>query len=137
MSQNKNIAFTENLINALYELFKLEVDEAVDFLKEEGVDIDKLDEDYSTFITKSLGKAEIELGIQDRDKLIDLFTNAVVKMKQMGAEALSKILTPLEIKQLSYTYRNLEKTIDEAEKNVILDDERILRIMEKLNQDEK
>jgi len=137
MAQNKNTAFTENLINSLYELFKLEVDEAIDFLKEEGVDIDELDQEYNIFIKKALGKAEIVLGLQDRNRLITLFTNAVIKMKEMGAETLSTILTPLEIEQLSYTYRNLEKTIDENEKNEILDDERILKIMEKLNQDDK
>lgn len=137
MAQNKNTAFTENLINSLYELFKLEVDEAIDFLKEEGVDIDELDQEYNIFIKKALGKAEIDLGLQDRNRLITLFTNAVIKMKEMGAETLSTILTPLEIEQLSYTYRNLEKTIDENEKNEILDDERILKIMEKLNQDDK
>lgn len=136
MTEKNNIEFIDNLISSLFELFKEDENESVAFLKNEGYNIEELDAEYALFIRKLTGKIEIKLGQEDRVIKNELFKEALLRMKEMGAEALNKILTPLEIEQLAF-YRNLDKEIDENEKKVILNDERILKIIEKINRDNK
>lgn len=134
MFEKNKIEFINNLINALYELFKEDEKEAKEFLDSENIDVEEFDKEYDLFIRKLLGKAQIAMGKENSIKKMELFNIAISKMKEMGAEAVSKILTTKEVEDLNFAlYRNLECEIDEDAKNEILNDERILKIIEKLN----
>lgn len=137
MASEKKNNFEENLIELFYQLFKVDENEVNEFLKDEDTDLQQLEEENDLFIRKLKGKSEIEFGKKNMSYKYDLLDKAIKKMKEFGTEALSKILTTEEIKQLRFSFRNLNQPLDEKAKDEILQDEQILKIMEKMREDDK
>ena len=135
MTKNKNTIFLKNLSDSFYELFKEDEAEAVEFLKEEGIDINEFEKNCENFIKKVIAKNRIRIGRNEKERRLKILNKALEIFQKYKKEDIKKILTPEEQLKLGFQFRNLEKLDDKAKENIFNDDY-LIKIMEKLNQND-